>query len=135
MPSETRDRDQAILSRLANIEHKVDSLEQTQAFALRADAERHFAEVEKIFGRGVRKAQVYLAASGSRTVGEIASHLGTTRQSVGQMLKALADEGLLELLDNPGKGDTWGKKPVDRTLRISRHLCDKYQLSKDGRKK
>lgn len=46
----TEDRDQQILRRLANIEHKIDSLEQTTAFALRADAERHFESVKKIFG-------------------------------------------------------------------------------------
>lgn len=41
----TEDRDQQILRRLANIEHKIDSLEQTTAFALRADAEQHFESV------------------------------------------------------------------------------------------
>jgi hypothetical protein len=45
----SRDRDQQILNRLAKIEHKVDSLEQTTAFALRADAKRHFASVKEIF--------------------------------------------------------------------------------------
>lgn len=127
-----RDRDQAILSRLARIEHKVDSMEQTQAFALRADAERHFAEVAKIFGKGKRKAQVYLAANGTRSVTEIAEHLEIPRQNVGRILRELADEGLLELLDTPGKGDAWAKKPVDRTLRVSKYLRDHHRLDKDG---
>jgi hypothetical protein len=46
--SQALDRDQQILDRLAKIEHKVDSIEQTNAFALRADADRHFAEVKKL---------------------------------------------------------------------------------------
>ena len=58
----TEDRDQQILRRLSNIEHKVDSLDQTTAFALRADAKRHFQTAKEIF-RGKRRAQVYLAAN------------------------------------------------------------------------
>src|SRR5437899_1312972 len=65
-----RDRDQQILDRLANIEHKVDSFDQTQAFALRADAKKHLDEVKKIFGDRRRRAQVYLATDGSRSVTE-----------------------------------------------------------------
>jgi hypothetical protein len=38
------DRDRQILGQLAKIEHKVDSLDQTIAFALRADAAKHFTE-------------------------------------------------------------------------------------------
>lgn len=129
------ERDQAILSRLAQIQHRVDSLEQTQAFALRADAGKHFAEVKKIFGRGERKAQVYLAANGRRTVNEIADHLKMKRQNVGRILNSLGEEGLLEILDTPGKGDAWSKKPLDRTLRISKFLRETYGLSDDGLKK
>jgi hypothetical protein len=58
------DRDQQILNRLSKIEHKVDSLEQTTAFALRADAEKHSASVWEIFKKSKRRAQVYLAADG-----------------------------------------------------------------------
>ena len=63
---------QQILSRLAHIEHKVDSIDETNAFALRADENRHFETVKKIFRKGRRRAQVYLAANGNRAVEEIA---------------------------------------------------------------
>lgn len=126
------DRDQQILARLAKIEHKVDSIEQTNAFALRAEAEKHFAEVKKIFGNSVRRAQVYLAADGYKSVQEIAEHLGMQRQNVGPDLKHLGDEGLLELVDSQSNRDIWAKKPVDRTLRITSFLCDEFGLQKDG---
>ena len=128
------DRDQQILARLAKIEHKVDSIEQTNAFALRAEAERHFAEVKKIFGNSVRRAQVYLAADGSRSVQEIGQHLSMQRQNVGPDLKHLGDEGLLELVDSQSNRDIWAKKPVDRTLRITPFLCTEFELQKDGLK-
>jgi len=128
------DRDQQILARLAKIEHKVDSIEQTNAFALRAEAEKHFAEVKKIFGNSVRRAQVYLAADGFRSVQELAQHLGMQRQNVGPDLKHLGDEGLLELIDSQSNRDIWAKKPVDRTLRITPFLCSEFGLQKNGLK-
>jgi biotin operon repressor len=126
------DRDQQILARLAKIEHKVDSIEQTNAFALRAEADKHFAEVKKIFGNSVRRAQIYLAADGYRSVQEIAQHLGMQRQNVGPDLKHLGDEGLLELVDSQSNRDIWAKKPVDRTLRITPFLCTEFGLQKNG---
>jgi predicted transcriptional regulator len=130
--NENLDRDQQILSRLARIEHKVDSLEQTTAFALRADSDKHFSSVKEIFGGSERKAQVYLAVNGQRGVQEIAQHLRMKRQNVGPVLKSLADEGLLEIIDTQGGKDIWGKKPVDRTLRITKFLQKEFYLNSDG---
>jgi Fic family protein len=128
------DRDQQILDRLAKIEHKVDSIEQTNAFALRAESQKHFAEVRKIFGSSLRKAQVYLAADGIRSVQEIAEYLGMHRQDVGTALKHLGEEGLLELADSHSNRDIWGKKPLDRTLRVSTFLCTEFALERTGLK-
>jgi hypothetical protein len=128
------DRDQQILDRLSKIEHKVDSIEQTNAFALRAEADKHFAEVKKIFGRSLRRAQVYLAADGVRSVQDIAEHLKMKRQNVGPDLKHLGDEGILELIDSHGNRDIWAKKPVDRTLRISSFLSREFGLQSNGLK-
>ena len=130
--NESLDRDQQILSRLARIEHKVDSLEQTTAFALRAEADKHFNSVKEIFGKSTRKAQVYLAVDGQKGVQELAQHLKMKRQNVGPVLKSLAAEGLLEIIDNQGGRDIWGKKPVDRTLRITKFLQQEFSLSPNG---
>lgn len=130
--NESLDRDQQILNRLARIEHKVDSLEQTTAFALRADSDKHFNSVKEIFGTSKRKAQVYLAVNGQKGVQELAQHLKMQRQNVGPELKSLAEEGLLEIIDNQGGKDIWGKKPVDRTLRITKFLQQEFGLSPNG---
>ncbi len=55
------------------------------------------------------------------------------RQNVGRDLKALAGEGLLELVDTAGGQDIWAKKALDRTLRISKFLEDAFKLASDGR--
>lgn len=133
--SEHRDRDQQILSRVARIEFKIDSLEKTTAFALRADAKKHLDEVKKIFNRGKRRAQVYLAANGHRNVQQIAEHLHMQRQSVTKELKVLLEEGVLEIVDTNGSANIWGKNALDRTLRITRFLCAEYSLQSDGRRK
>jgi hypothetical protein len=124
---------QQILSRLAHIEHKVDSIDETNAFALRADEERHFETVKKIFRKGLRRAQVYLAANGSRGVAEVAHHLGMKTPNVSPQLKFLKEEGLLELVERSGRQDFWTKKTIDRTLRITQYLCKEYNLKPDGR--
>ncbi|MGI8408115.1 MAG: hypothetical protein ACR2L3_06360, partial [Actinomycetota bacterium] len=118
----------------ARIEYKVESIEQTNAFALRPEAAKYFAEVKKIFGDSRRRAQVYLAADGTRSVQEIAKHLGMQRQNVGPDLKHLGEEGLLEIVDSHGNKDIWAKKPTDRTLRITAFLCNEFALQRSGQK-
>jgi DNA-binding MarR family transcriptional regulator len=126
------DRDQQILRRLANIEHRVDSLDQTTAFALRADAERHYESVREIFGKSVRRIQVYLAANGERSVQNIAELLDMKPPNVSRELAILQQEGLLDVSENVGGETYWFKKPIDRTIRISILLQKEYNLSKDG---
>jgi DNA-binding transcriptional ArsR family regulator len=129
----TLDRDQQILNRLARIEHKVDSFDRTQAFSLRADEEKHFDSVKKIFKNGKRRAQVYLAANGDRSVNEIATHLGMKRPNVSKELSVLDEEGLLEIVNQNGGTTYWGKTSLDRTLRISLFLKTAYSLGPDGK--
>lgn len=124
---------QQILSRLAHIEHKVESIDETNAFALRAEAEKHQGTVRKIFGKSKRRAQIYLAADGTRGVIEIAEHLGMKQPNVSPDLRILKEEGLLEIVDASGRQDFWAKKTIDKTLRITRYLCEQYNLRSDGR--
>ena len=124
---------QQILSRLAHIEHKVESIDETNAFALRAEKEKHQDTVKKIFGKSKRRAQIYLAADGTRGVVEIAQHLGMKQPNVSPDLRILKEEGLLEIIDASGRQDFWSKKTIDKTLRISKYLCEQYNLRSDGR--
>lgn len=124
---------QQILHRLAHIEHKVDSIDETNAFALRAEAEKHQETVRKIFGKSKRRAQIYLAADGTRGVVEIGQHLGVKTPNVSPDLRILKEEGLLEIVDASGRQDFWAKKTIDKTLRISKYLCEQYNLRPDGR--
>ena len=103
------DRDQQILNRLSRIQHRVDSIDQTQAFALRADEAKHFNTVKEIFKTGTRRAQVYLAADGTRGVDEIAKHLNMKAPNVSRELRILSEEGMLRSL-TPKVGANCGGK-------------------------
>jgi DNA-binding transcriptional ArsR family regulator len=130
--SPTEDHDQQVLRRLSNIEHKMDSIEQTTAFALRADEKRHQNTVKKIFGNSNRRAQVYLAADARRGVQEIGDLLGLDQANVNRELRVLQEEGLVEVNEKEGGKTYWGKTPIDRTLRVSRFLMSMFSLNKDG---
>lgn len=126
------DRDQQILRRLNNIENRLNSLDQTNAFALRADAERHFESVHKIFRKSCRRVQIYLAANGNRSVQDISNLLGMKSPNVSDDLVYLQTEGLLEIKDQIGGKAYWGKKPIDHTIRISKLLMQEFKLNEDG---
>lgn len=132
MAAGNKDRDQQILNRLANLQHKVDSIEQTNAFALRADSERHLDSVRSIFKRSKRKAQVYLATNGDRTVKDIADFLKMKSPNVSRHLSQLIDEGLIEISESSGGSHYYIKTPLDRSIRISQFLQKDYNLSSDG---
>lgn len=134
MSEDTSDRDQQILHRLTRIQHKIDSLEQTNAFALRADAEKHNATVRSIFRKSERKAQIYLATDGNRSVQGIADHLGIKRANASRALGDLEREGLVEIADTIGSSNIYAKKPLDRTLRITPFLTKTFLLQPDGKK-
>ncbi|HZH33011.1 MAG TPA: hypothetical protein VEY11_19745 [Pyrinomonadaceae bacterium] len=129
---DNRDLGQQILSRLSNLEHKVDSLDQTTAFALRGDEEKHLKTIDKIFGTSKRRVQVYLAVNGHRGVQELAEHLSMKRQNVGTDLQRLDVEGLIEIRSTQGGKAIYAKKAVDRSLRISKILQARFNLNPSG---
>ena len=120
-----------ILRRLTNIEKKVGSIDETNAFSMRSNRDAHQDQLKQLFGRSKRRAQVYLAANGRRAVGEIAEHLGMKRQNVTIELQTLEKEGLLSA-QTSGSATYWNKKPIDWALGISDLLIAKFKLDPDG---
>ena len=122
-----------ILRRLANIEKKVESLDETNAFAMRSNRDAHRKTLDDIFGRSARRAQVYLAANGKRSVNEITQLLGMKHQNVSAALGEVEKGGLLSVTSVAGSS-YWNKKPIDSSLGISELLMDKFKLTADGAK-
>ena len=122
------DTNSEVLRRLAMIEAQVTSLDETSAFALRANRDEHMQTVRSIFGKSKLRAKVYLAANGKRRVQDIADLLNITKQAVSPHLLHLAEQGLLAPLPN-GKEVYYAKKRLDRTLGISKYLRDEFKLT------
>lgn len=127
----TDSANEEILRRLARIEQRVQSLDESSAFAMRPQRKLYTDEIKAILGTGKRRAQLYLAADGTRTAGELATFLGLKAPNASKDLADLEKEGLLEVLFE-GSQRYYGKKPIDRTLRISAFVCAEYQLNADG---
>lgn len=117
-----------ILRRLANIEHQVTSIEETNAFAMRSNREQHREQIIKIFKHSKRRPQVYLAANGKRSVDEIAQQLGMKQPNVSRDLGRLEREGLLKV----SASGYWTKKPIDWSLGVSELLMREFGLQVDG---
>jgi DNA-binding transcriptional ArsR family regulator len=129
--SEGSDGTAEVLRRLSNIERKVESIDETNAFAMRSNREAHQQQIEGIFGKSRRRAQVYLAANGKRSVGDIASLLGMKQPNVSSDLTLLEKEGLLNVFSSAGFNH-WNKKPIDWALGVSELLMQKFKLDQNG---
>jgi len=126
------DRDQQILRRLSNIEFKVESLDQTTAFAMKSDYEKHISTIKKIFGNSKVRAQAYLAADSNRTVNDISELLNKKMPNISPELSNLQNEGLLEVIEKDGSNIYYGKKKIEKILSISKFLMNKFNLNIDG---
>ena len=131
MAGSEQSANEEILRRLSNIEHRVASIDETSAFAMRANRVAHPEQIAQIFRRSKRRAQIYIAANGKRTVNGIAEVLQMKQPHVSRELTYLEREGLL-VATSLGAENYWNKKPIDRTLGISDYLQEHFDLSADG---
>lgn len=120
-----------ILRRLSNIEKKVESLDETSAFAMRSNRAEHRKTLNEVFGKSKRRAQVYLTSNGQRSVNDIADLLDMQAPNVSIELTKLEKGGLLAVTTD-GSSSYWNKKPIDSSLGISDFIMDKFKLNPDG---
>lgn len=126
--SGSSDSTEEILRRLANIEHQVTSIDETSAFAMRSNREEHREQITQIFKKSSRRAQVYMAANGKRSVDDITKLLGMLQPNVSRDLTRLEREGLLKV----SASGYWTKKPIDWSLGVSELLRSEFNLRADG---
>jgi DNA-binding transcriptional ArsR family regulator len=95
-----------------------------------ADEQRHGNNKEAIPWQETRAG--LSGTNARRGVQEIAHSIGIPQPNVSRELKALADQGLLEVIEKESGKTYWGKKAIDRTLRIAHLLMKEFDLDKDG---
>ena len=72
------------------------------------------------FGRGRKRADVYLALSADRNITQVASALGMQRQNVSSEIQKLRKVQLIMPLTAGGRGDVWIRNPtIESVMRLS----------------
>lgn len=130
MGSESQDRE--ILRRLIGIDHKADSMQDSLAWIVRANAGELKQQLLSEFGASKRRAQVYLALDGTRTVNDVAEHLSMKRQNVTGELKTLKRLRLVDIVESDGRGTIYCKKFFDAVVGLSGALMTKFNLDPSG---
>ena len=124
-----------VLRRLIAIDHKADSMEDSLAWLVRADAPKLKDELIAAFGRSERRAQVYLALDGKRNVNAIAAHLEMRAPNVSTELQWLKRKRLLDTVAADDAGTLYRKKSFDAVVGLSDSLAVKFHLDAQGRKR
>lgn len=122
-----------ILRRLIGIDHKTDSMEDSLAWIVRANAPHLKEELLDAFGKSKRRVQVYLALDGKRYVNEIAVHLVMKPQNVTAELRWLKAKRLVDIVEVDGAGTRYSKKFFDAVVGLSEALLTKFKLDESGR--
>jgi DNA-binding transcriptional ArsR family regulator len=114
---------------IKEIRWRQESMDGSMDLLLKANREAIIAEIGNFFGNSKRRAQVYLAVDGDRSVGEITQLLNMKMPNVSTDLSKCAEEGLIERIPVPSKGGfVWKKKRIDKVLHISEYLRKKFDL-------
>jgi DNA-binding transcriptional ArsR family regulator len=113
---------------IKEIRWRQESMDSSMDLLLKANKERIIDEIAQFFGSSKRRAQVYLAADGNKSVGEIAQALNMKLPNVSTDLSKCAEEGLIERIPSSKGGFTYKKKRIDRVLHIGKFLEKKFNL-------
>jgi len=86
------------------------------------------AEIMSFFGTSKRRAEVYLAVDGEKTVSEIARQLGMKGPNVSTDVSLLKDYGLIQVKGVSGSGVVYKKHRIGKIVGLSKELERKFAL-------
>jgi hypothetical protein len=85
---------------------------------------RRETELRRFFGRGSRRADVYLALDRERNISDVAKALGMQRQNVSTEVARLREAGLAVPFHTGGQGEVWIRNPViEAVVGLSKKLA------------
>jgi len=113
---------------IKEIRWRQESMDSSMDLLLKANKESIMADIGNFFGSSKRRAQVYLAVDGKRSVGEIVQMLHMQQSNVSADLLKCAAEGLIERILSTKGGFLYKKKRIDKILHISQFLERKFDL-------
>ncbi len=100
-----------------------EAIDSSMELLIKANSKKILEEIFKFFGRSKRRAEVFLAVDGQRTVEDITELLGMQKPNVSRHLTSLKEEGLIEI-KKIAKGGyyVYKRRRVDKILGLSRKL-------------
>ena len=106
-----------------------EAIDSSMELLIKANRDTILAEIMNFFGRSKRRAQVFLAVDGKRTVEDIVQLLDMKSPNVSRELTKLKKEGLVEIKRITREGYyVYKKRRVDRILGISRTLRKRFEI-------
>lgn len=105
-----------------------EAIDNSMELLIKANRNAILAEIMSFFGRSKRRAQVFIAVDGKRTVEDITQLLNMKKPNVSSELTRLKEEGLIEIKKITKEGYIYKKRRVDKILGISRMLKNKFGI-------
>lgn len=106
-----------------------EAIDSSLELLIKANRNAILDEIMNFFGRSKRRAQIFLAVDGKRTVQNITELLHMKKPNVSADLTRLKEEGLIEIKKITKEGYIYKKRRVDRILGISRKLRKKFGIT------
>lgn len=120
--------DEDVARDIREIKWHQEAIDSSMELLIKANKDAILAEIMNFFGRSERRAQVFLAVDGRRTVEGITQLLDMRGPNVSRELTKLKEEGLIEIKRITKEGFIYKKRRVDRILGISRMLKKKFGI-------
>lgn len=105
-----------------------EAIDSSMELLIRANKEPILAEILSFFGDSKRRAEVYLAVDGTKSVAEIADLLRMKQPNVSRELSILKDLGLIEVGPSTETTIVYKKRRIDRILGLSKELQRVFDL-------
>ena len=106
-----------------------EAIDSSMELLIKANRDAILSEIMKFFGRSKRRAEVFLAVDGKRTVEDIAELLSMKGPNVSRELTKLKEEGMIEIKRITKEGYyVYKKRRVDKILGISQKLRRKFNI-------
>jgi DNA-binding transcriptional ArsR family regulator len=128
------EHDGEVLRRLIRIDHKTESMEDSLAWIVSANAPQLKDELIQAIGTSVRRVQVYLALDGKRNVRDLTKHLGMKQPNVSRDIAWLKGKRLIDVIEAGNGGTKYDKKFFDAIVGLSGALMKKFKLDANGKK-
>ena len=105
-----------------------EAIDSSMELLIKAHRQQIEEEIMRFFGKSKRRAEIYLKCDGKNTVSDIANQLQMKIPNVSRELTKLKQEGLIKVKRITDKGYIYEKTKIDRILKISKKLKQKFNL-------